>query len=182
MPPTTSPTTSPSMSPSTPKCILPSTPQSTPAKDSVTINFDDSTGNLVSILNGYMCLDWHNFVLYDVPEDASVGFIKSVTSPNYVAYKNYDEAASFSAQGTTVFSLLSMQATSAYADNNVLTINGYDGSGMVAEKNVTIHTTGSLFVDFDTFFTNLTKVEFLTSAGTLFVTFAMDDLEISFLS
>jgi len=103
------------------------------------------------------------------------GYFNGITSKTYVAYGfDFRKTASFSAQDTTVFSLLSIYATSAYDEQNFLTIKGYNATDMVVEKTVPINANTPSYVVFDSSFTNLTKIGLDTSLRE----FAIDDIRL----
>jgi hypothetical protein len=146
----------------------------------ITINFDDIIENVgVDDIpaDGYMGLNWDNFGVFHKDYASGSGYDYGTTSGEYTAYNLFGHPASFSATADTgIFSLHSFQATAAWNDDNVLDINGYKGTELVATMSVPLQTSGPTLVVFGSDFTDLTKVEFVQTRGYV----ALDDMLISF--
>jgi hypothetical protein len=175
--PSATPSDEPSATPTTSPSSLPSTGPSDVPRSGTLINFDSHAVGFYKLQDGYMGLKWENFYRMKGTDYPNSGYGHGITSGAYVAFNGYGNAASFSAPiSTATFSLRSMQATSAWYNNNVLTIEGYEGENIVATKAVTTETSGPMKVVFDNDFMGLTKVRIFTSNAQV----AIDDVDFSF--
>jgi hypothetical protein len=181
-PPSASPSSEPSSSPSAEPSVQPSgSPSNEPVASSITIDFDDILLNQYvgsgRIPDGYMGFNWENFYVVHKDYHSGSGYDHGTTSGEYTALNGGGVAASFSAPADTdIFSLHSLQATSAWNDDNVLDINGYKGANIVATMSVILQTSGPTLVVFGSDFTDLTKVKVVTSK----LHVAIDDMLIFF--
>jgi hypothetical protein len=140
-----------------------------------TINFDDladpGPGASILIPNGYGGLDWNNFwYLNGDTYTDPIAYHTGVVSPHNVAFNGFGDQAIFS-DGD--FTLNSAYFTSAWEDNNVMTVRGFHLGTLLDTLQVVLNRQGPTFVTFN--WAGVDQVVFDTSNYQM----AMDDLTIN---
>jgi hypothetical protein len=142
-----------------------------------TINFDAVPGaSRVSGENpipvGYEGFNWDNFYTLHQSYRPGSGYDTGVVSGEWVAYNASGEMAALSDED---FNLESGYFTSAWYNDNEITIRGYQDGVEVATQVFTVGTTGPTLINFKDGFDGIDRATFSSSNEH----FALDDLTIS---
>ena len=144
------------------------------ASNATTITFDDLTGNIVPIANGYSGLNWNNmYVLNGLTYGGNTGYTTGVVSGSNVAFNAYAAPASISAQSGSSFDLNSGYFTSAWFNGNVITVNASLLGGGTDTTSFVTNTSGPTLETFN--WSNVTSVTFSSSNSQ----FALDNLTVN---
>lgn len=145
----------------------------------ILITFEELyTSRYASVPNGYKGMNWDQFGLVNKTWYATrfpnSGYVLHSSEGNFVGYNLHGHTASFSAPPTFTFSLKSMKLASAWANDNVVTVKGFDEAGNeVADASTTLAlTTETYEMVFDEAFEDVFKV---TIRGSQFQV-AIDDI------
>jgi hypothetical protein len=133
------------------------------------LTFDDISAGETLVPGGYGGLTWNNFYVLDGKSDLG-GFKNGVVSGNNVAYNGDGDIAS--ANGAK-FDLNSAYLTSAWFDDNSLTVVGYLKGVEQYRETYVLNTAAPTFINFN--FLGIDSVTFSSSE----YQFVMDDLTIS---
>jgi hypothetical protein len=156
------------------------------------INFDDIAGNASNysatqdqgngllayqIANGYAGLTWNNMWILDGTDYNTVlgvqsGYGVAAMSGKDIALNFYGNQAITASSGST-FDFNGAFFTSAWYDNNILTLTGLNNGTVVGTVTVGINTTGPQWVNCD--FLGVDEVDFSTTN----YQFAMDNMTIN---
>lgn len=157
-----------------------------------TITFDDIPGTDTTytdayvIPNGYAGFDWSNFYAYSREEAIfngygsgnGDGYLNGITSGHFAAFNGYgfDSSMTLSATGSLVSSI-DGSFTSAFKDDNVVTVSGYRNGTLIGSTSLGITTAGPQSL----------SISFLGGADTVVFSssdehFVVDDLNIKSLS
>ena len=112
--------------------------------------FDNITqDNYAEISDGYGGFNWDNFYVVHRDHLPGTGYSFGNVSPFYSAY-NYQalEIAVASTDGA-IFTFNGAWVTSAWSDNNELTVKGYLNNALVNEMTIPIYTQSRTWLDFD---------------------------------
>ena len=136
------------------------------------ITFDDLPSDEINpIQNGYAGLNWDNvYVLNGNIDYPGTGYQNGIISGNNVAYNGFGNAAAVSDNS---FTLNSAYFTSAWNDDNILTVDGYLNGQLQYAVMETLNTQTPLFVTFPDL--QVDDVVFSTSDDQ----FAMDNMTIN---
>ena len=138
------------------------------------INFDSLPSNLEDpISSGYAGFNWNNFYALNPGSNdlANTGYGHGVVSSGNVVFDGFALPASLSRTDGSLFSLVSAYFTSAWQENNHISVQGYVGSNLVADFGFTVNTTAPLLADLSAL-SNVDTVIFTPSDQQ----FAMDNL------
>jgi hypothetical protein len=131
--------------------------------------FDSLPSDTINpIPNGYGGFNWNNMYAFDPDPSLYPGYAKGVISPYNVAYNGFGDLAVTSTGGAT-FDFNGAYFTSAWIDNNLLTLQGYLGGSLLFTTTANLMTSGPLFVSAK--FNGIDEVVFSTSNAQ----FAMDN-------
>jgi hypothetical protein len=136
------------------------------------ITFDDvpgavagGTNNLIG--NGYGGFAWENMYVLDRTKVSGPGYANGIVSGDWVAYNGFGSLA-VTSSGTD-FDFNGAYFTSAWYEDNVVTIIGYDDGNQVFSTTASLNTKTPLWVAAN--FTSIDKLVFSTSNWQ----FAMDN-------
>lgn len=138
-----------------------------------TITFDDLSGDLGYIPDGYADLDWNNFY-YANPVDngyTDTGYnVGTISSPN-IALNGFGAPTSITS--STPFTLQSGYFTDAFEDGDTITVTGDVNGVATYTTNFTIDSESPTFETFD--WNDLDEVDFNDEQGSQF---ALDNLSL----
>jgi hypothetical protein len=131
-----------------------------PAGASVT--FDDLSGSMANIPNGYAGLNWSNFCSLDGTSMSSTsGYHNGIISPNNVAFNGGGTPAEFSG---TSFDLGGMYMTAAWSAGLNVDIEGYRDGSLVYSQTVVVDTTSPTWLVLN--YLDVDRVRFVSYGGT----------------
>jgi hypothetical protein len=135
-----------------------------------TITFDDLTGNLTNIPDGYGGLNWSEYFYYlNGDTEGPSGYETGTVSHPNVAFNAYAYDVSLNTVSGTI-NLITGEFTSAWDDGNTITVMGYLNGIVVYETEIVTNTEAPILVTFN--WMNINKVTFSSSSQH----FVLDDL------
>lgn len=149
----------------------------------VTIDFESVPGadplGFVEVPDGYAGLNWDNFYAARGADAAGFyggsGYEHGVTSGEWIVLNGFGFDA---ASSDTSFDFLTAQLTSAFIDNNDVTLTGWlDGAQIYGPIAFTVNTSGPTLAAIN--FLGVDEVRFSSSSSTLYQ-FVMDDMVVDF--
>jgi hypothetical protein len=141
--------------------------------------FDDLPGGGAPVPNGYLGVNWNNFIYDNV---GSGGYVPgTISSPN-TAFNSGGTPANINSPNP--FDLHSGYFTAAWNDNLQLHVQGYNRGTLIYDQTYTLQSTMPTLINFD--FLGVTEVDFTSSGGVHHAAyggsgthFAMDNILIS---
>jgi hypothetical protein len=136
------------------------------------LTFDDvaTTNSTANISNGYGGLNWDNFYVINKNSFPNSGYDKGTVSGNYTAFNWFANPTTVSSVSNKLFDFNSAFITSAWANNNSISIEGFTGGVSKYLKTVVVNTNAPTKFDFN--FLGIDKLRFTSLSGTWF---AMDN-------
>ena len=114
------------------------------------LDFDDITiENYAEIFDGYGGFNWDNFYVVHRDHLPGTGYSFGNVSPFYSAYNYQALEIAVARTDGSIFTFNGAWATSAWSDNNELTVKGYLNNALVNEMTIPIYTQSRTWLDFD---------------------------------
>jgi len=112
------------------------------------LTFDDigTFESPATIPNGYGGFNWDNMGYVHRNYHSGSGYDNGTVSGNYTAYNQYANPATV--YGGT-FDFNGAYLTSAWWDDNTVTVEGYLGASLIYSSTVNVYTSGPIWFDFD---------------------------------
>ena len=115
----------------------------------LTLTFDDLSGNLTSIPNGYGGFNWNNFYNVNPAIYApNSGYKNGIVSNKNVAYNSFENPASIFTNGTP-FTFNSVYLTGAWNNRLNILIQGFQGANQLYSQTVTVNSTAPTLFNFN---------------------------------
>ena len=136
------------------------------------LTFDELavTGPNTAVPNGYGGFNWNNMWVTNGDDYPGSSYSAGAVSGRNVAYNGYSELATVELSSTDKFDLTSAYFTSAWENDNILTVKGFSNGSMLYSSTHTINTSGPLFIEFN--YLDVDSVWFTTTK----YQFAMDNM------
>jgi hypothetical protein len=121
------------------------------------------------IYNGYDGFNWDQFGFIHKDALPGTGFTNGTVSGNFASFNEYSNVANVATVNDGQFNFVGAYFTSAYNDNNQVTVTGYRNDLPIYLKTITTNTSGPVWGNF--LFLGVDKLTFASDN----FQFAMDD-------
>lgn len=124
-------------------------------------HYDRQLGNSYAVSDGYGGLNWDNVWVLDAGKHhTNTGYGRGRTSGDHVAFNGYGWSAS---AGGSAFDFNGLFLTSAWYNDNQVTLSGYNGGALTHSQTVTVDTAAPSWFQFDFF--DIDQLTISTSRG-----------------